>query len=86
MELANVWPEYDRDRKLLMSRYNQEKGERARLIKEAIEERERQVKIQRAKRWETFKEEQRVRKEEREKLMVKQNFKKTWVLQIIKFS
>jgi len=34
LEIANVWDQYDQDRKRLLSEYNHEKQERARLAKE----------------------------------------------------
>ena len=46
-----------------MSQYNHEKQERARLVKEARFEEERAMKIVKAKRWETYREEQKVLKE-----------------------
>jgi len=56
LELANVWDQYDQDRKKLISQYNHEKQERARLAKEARSEEERAMKIVMAKRWETYRE------------------------------
>ena len=52
--MANVWEQYDVDRKKLMSQYNTEKLSKARLVKESIEDQERMLKIVKAKRWETF--------------------------------
>lgn len=79
LELANVWEQYDQDRKKLMSQYNHEKQERARLAKEARSEEERAMKIVKAKRWETYREDQKVLKEKQERLEMMQMHKRVWL-------
>ena len=78
LELANVWDQYDHDRKQLLSKYEQEKQHRAKVFKEEKEQELRNLRLIKARRWEIFKEQQRIAKEEQAKLLVNRAHCRQW--------
>lgn len=75
VEVAEVWDQYETDRKRLVSYINHEKLLRARNSKEVIEESEREAKILKAKRWEIYKKDQKLLKIEEQKFREVQDMK-----------
>jgi hypothetical protein len=56
LELAQVWQEYDEDRKRLVSEYHAEKQVKAKQVKESLDMQDRNMKMIKNRRWEIFKE------------------------------
>jgi hypothetical protein len=56
LELAQVWQEYDEDRKRLVSEYHAEKLVKAKQVKESLDMQDRNMKMIKNRRWEIFKE------------------------------
>ena len=69
LELAHVWQEYDEDRKRLVSEYHAEKLVKAKQVKESLDTQDRNMKMIKNRRWEIFREQQQIKREEHAKFV-----------------